>query len=170
MKSWIIALVTMLIVGFIGFSYYMYEAISAPLIERQQETLSVIETMEGLHQIQSISYYHGRRSFQVFEGKNDDDEEIYIWVEELTEEQKEEDNEPQIIMRTKAEGITQQQVRDIVHSRLDIKQIKGINLGIIGVTPIYEVIYEDQSNRQSFYYVTFEDGTYIRHYQFQKNQ
>ncbi|MCD8510701.1 MAG: DUF5590 domain-containing protein [Bacillus sp. (in: Bacteria)] len=169
MKGWIIAVLIIIVVGFISFSYYIYEAISAPMIERQQNVISLINNLEGIHEINNISHYHGRRSFQVFEGINDDDQEIYIWVEELKEEQKEENTEPQVITRLKSDGLTEQQVKDIVHGRLNINEIKSINLGIIGITPIYEVIYEDQSNRHSFYYITFEDGTYIRHYQFQKN-
>ncbi|MDQ0257437.1 uncharacterized protein YpmB [Evansella vedderi] len=169
MKAWILSIITIIIVSVAGFAAYMYMAISDPLVQRQQAASSILEGYEAVAEIQHISYYHGRRSFQVIEGKNSDGDEVYVWVEELTEEQKENEEEPQIISRLKSEGLSKQEIRDLAHSRLDIKQIKSINLGIIGSTPVYEVIYEDQLNRHSFYYVKFEDGTYIRHYQFQKN-
>ncbi|MDG5787557.1 DUF5590 domain-containing protein [Evansella sp. AB-P1] len=180
MKAWIVSTSIMIIAAIVGFSYIMLSTIAEPLNERKGIALEIAMSDSELVDLKYVDFFHGRRSFQVFEGYNNDGEEIYVWIEEIEEEQNDEQSEnlnedaeemvePQIISRLKSEGITKEEVRSISHSRLNIEKIINIRLGILGNTPIYEVVYIDNSNRYSFYYVTFENGTYVRQYQFQQS-
>ncbi|SDY88433.1 Uncharacterized protein YpmB [Evansella caseinilytica] len=190
MKRWIIAAAVMVFTAFTAFFYYMYNVISEPLGEREQEAVAIAKSETDLDEVTNVDYYHGRRSFQVIEGLDKDGEEMYVWVEELTEHETDENDEneeeeaeeeketdedeeagdanPQIITRLKSDGLTESEVSNIAYSELSIKEIISIRLGIIGNTPVYEIVYVDEEDRHSFYYITFEDGTYIRHYQFRK--
>ncbi|MFA9556186.1 DUF5590 domain-containing protein [Evansella sp. AB-rgal1] len=168
MKRWIFPFIVIILTAFIGLFYYLYMEIKEPLQSKQAHITQVALSETDLDSVKQVDFYHGRRSFQVIEGKDSNGEDMFVWIEELINEN-EGNTEPQIITRYKSEGITIGEVRSIVQSRLSITQLKSIKLGIIGNTPIYEVIYIDDANRHSFYYLTFEDGEYIRHYQFQRS-
>lgn len=167
MRAWIIAGLIIVISSFMAFFYYMYTNISEPLIARENEAIRIAKEETELVEVVDIDFYHGRRSYQVIEGTDKNGEEIYVWVEELTDEQIAENKEPRIFTKKKKEGITKDEVRQIVQNRLEIKELVSIRLGMIGETPIYEVTYVDESDRHSFYYLSFEDGSYVnRHYRF----
>ncbi|UTR09661.1 DUF5590 domain-containing protein [Evansella sp. LMS18] len=166
MKAWIITVLAVLLAVAAGFMFYLYNSVAEPLTERQQDAVELAFEETDLSEVREVTYYHGRRAYQVIDGADTSGNEVYIWVEELSEEALEAGEEQRVITRLKEEGITREEARDIAVSRLDIDQIQSINLGMIGSTPVYEITYIDQADRHSFYYMTFNDGTYIRHYQF----
>ena len=166
MKAWIIAGITIVCIVFFGFFYYMYDTISDPLSARENEAVNLAQKETNLADVDNIDFYHGSRSYQVIEGRDDHGEKVYVWVEELKEEQKEDNVSSRIVMKFKHEGITKEEVGEIIDSELAVKELMSIRLGMIGVTPIYEVTYIDEDDRHSFYYLSFADGSYInRHYQ-----
>ncbi|MBU9723911.1 MULTISPECIES: DUF5590 domain-containing protein [Bacillaceae] len=207
MKGWIIAIFILFLSIGIGISFKVYQVTSEPLVDRLEEAKELVLNHTELLDVNYVNYFHGRRSFQVFEGKDQDGNEHFVWVEELIEDEDiepgsieiddipisdttenevdvtedtdesedmeeqdhvEKEREPQIITRLKNEGLTSSDVRSIIQDRLNINELKSISLGIIGSTPVYEIIYVDNDERHSFYYMTYHDGTYIRHYQFRK--
>ncbi|SER43337.1 DUF5590 domain-containing protein [Salipaludibacillus aurantiacus] len=161
MKAWIISISAVFIIGFIAFSSYIYYVTAEPLREREEAAVQLASEHVSLSEVRDIQYYHGRRSYQVIDAVNEDGEDIYIWVEE-----DEDRDEVNIEVRLHSEGLTKEEVMEIAVSELEIQSIKSVRLGMTGSTPVYEVSYMDQVDRHSFYYLTFEDGTYIRHYQF----
>ncbi|MBU9714632.1 DUF5590 domain-containing protein [Evansella tamaricis] len=167
MKAWIIFILIVLLGLSIGSSVMLFNTASEPLIERQETAAQIALTETDLIDVVNVDYYHGRRSFQVVEGVDSNGEGMYVWIEEL-EKTDEAENEPQMITRYKSEGLTKSQVRSIINDELEIKELNSIRLGIIGSTPVYEITYVDLEDRHSFYYITFQDGSYIRHYQFRR--
>lgn len=166
MRAWIIAGIMIICILFFGLFYYIYVTTSDPLSARENEAVNIARKETNLAAVKNIDFYHGSRSYQVIEGSDDAGKGVYVWVEELKEEQKEENVTARIVMKFKHEGITKEEVREIVDSELEMKELISIRLGMIGVTPIYEVTYIDEDDRHSFYYLSFEDGSYInRHYQ-----
>lgn len=154
---------------FTAFFYYMYTNISQPLNNRENVAVSIAKEETDLMEVIDVDFYHGRRSYQVIEGIDQQGEEIYVFVEERIEEETKETekNNLHILTINKNEGITKEEVREIVQNKLEMKELISIRLGLIGETPIYEVTYVDKWDRHSFYYVSFEDGSYInRHYRF----
>jgi uncharacterized protein YpmB len=190
MKPWIISISVMIVIGIVAFSIYIYNVTLDPLTLREDQAVAIAREEVDLEEVIDVQYYHGRRSYQVIDGINSDGEEVYIWVEELKEddedkdkddldtnnneeasdneeeEEKEEERTPTIKTRLHSEGLTREEALEIARSELDIKKVNSVKLGMAGSTPVYEVSYIDTSDRHSFYYIRFEDGTYIRHYQF----
>lgn len=167
MKAWITAGIIIVLTSFFAFFYYMYTNTSEPLMVRENLAVKIAKGETDLAEVIDVDFYHGRRSYQVIEGLDRDGEEIYVWVEELTKEQMKDKQEPHIFTKYKNEGVTKEDVKEIIQKRLEMKELISIRLGVIGETPIYEVTYVDQSNRHSFYYLSFTDGSYInRHYRF----
>lgn len=161
MKAWIISISVILLVTVLALSYYLYEVTADPIRERQEQAILLAEQSVDFSQVRKVDYYHGRRSYQIIDAVDADRNDIYIWVEEKDDSEKE-----NIEVRRQSEGLTKQEVIDIVQDEITIERLKSVRLGMIGSTPVYEVKYIDDEKRHSFYYLTFEDGTYIRHYQF----
>ncbi|UTR14665.1 DUF5590 domain-containing protein [Salipaludibacillus sp. LMS25] len=188
MKAWIIAISVMVVIGIVAFSIYIYNITLDPLTLRQDQAVAIAREEVDLEEVNDVQYYHGRRSYQVIDGMNSAGDEIYIWVEELTEKDEdqrddntdnneeasdnneesedEEEWKPTIKTRLHSDGLTSEEALEIARSELDMKKVNSVKLGMAGSTPVYEVSYIDTSDRHSFYYLKFEDGTYIRHYQF----
>lgn len=179
MRAWIIAIFTIVFISAGAFFYVMYSSAMDPLQDREEEALAFAGEHITFHSVLSVNRYHGARSYQVIDALNEDDEPVYIWVEERftvvepriyddfeTEIEVEEEEEPRrIIIRRHDSGITFEEVRDHIDNELDISRLNSIRLGMIGRTPVYEVNYLSEDGRQSYYYLTFEEGRYIRHYQ-----
>lgn len=161
MKAWIISISVILLATIIALSYYLYEVTADPIRERQEEAISLARQSVDFSQVTKVDYYHGRKSYQIIDAIDSNENDIYIWVEENDEPDK-----ATIEVRRQSEGLTKEDVIDMVQDEITIEKLKSVRLGMIGSTPVYEVKYIDDEERHSFYYLTFEDGTYIRHYQF----
>ncbi|WP_416149746.1 DUF5590 domain-containing protein [Salipaludibacillus sp. HK11] len=179
MKAWIISISVILLATVIGLSYYLYEVTADPIRDRQDEAITLAGETVDFSEVREVNYYHGSKSYQIIDAVDDEGNDIYIWVEEIKEieeideseetneiEESEESEEAKIEVRLQSEGLTKQEVIEIVQDELIIERLKSVRLGMIGSTPVYEVNYIDDEDRHSFYYLTFAEGTYMRHYQF----
>ncbi|PYZ94545.1 hypothetical protein CR194_03150 [Salipaludibacillus keqinensis] len=161
MKAWIISISVIGFTVMLGLSIYLYQVIAEPIRDRQEQAVSLAGEQLDFTEVRGVEYYHGRRSYQIIDAVDEDGNDVYIWVEERDDE-----DEPNIETRLHSDGLSKQQVIDIAQQELTMERLKSVQLGMIGSTPVYEVNYIDELDRHSFYYLTFEDGTYIRHYQF----
>ncbi|MGJ9382005.1 DUF5590 domain-containing protein [Salipaludibacillus sp. CF4.18] len=170
MKAWIMSISIMIIVGFLAFGYYLYQVTTDPLEARENVAIQLAGEQVDIAEVREAEYYHGRRSYQVVDAIDSEGNELYIWVEEVNQSDEDESNEsevePTIVVRDHTEGLTKDEVTSLSQEELSMSRLKSVRLGMIGSTPVYEVNYLDDTDRHSFYYVTFEDGTYIRHYNF----
>jgi len=161
MKAWIISISVIFLATILALSYYLFEVTADPIRERQEKAVLLAEQSVDFSGVREVNYYHGRRSYQIIDAVDTDGNDIYIWVEE-----NDDPDEAIIEVRLQSEGLTKQEVIEIAQGEVTIERLKSARLGMIGSTPVYEVNYIDDEKRHSFYYLTFEDGTYIRHYQF----
>ncbi|GEL07429.1 DUF5590 domain-containing protein [Salisediminibacterium halotolerans] len=177
MRTWILAALLIFLLLSLSALYMLYASASSSLTEDSDVTEALALEHSSAAEILDMDYYHGTRAFHVFDAADDDGERLYVWVEleDSDEEERDEneadnnqesDDERFVAERYHDEGISKDALREEVQSELDILRLNGIRLGMIGETPVYEVNYIDASGRQSYYYVTFEDAAYIRHYQF----
>ncbi|UCZ54814.1 DUF5590 domain-containing protein [Bacillus shivajii] len=169
MRTWLISIGAVLLTAGIVFFYFMYSATAGPLNDRQEEIKAFALSETELTSVNDISYYHGSRSYQVFYGVDDNDEDIIVWVEEIEHKEDDENQSRRVFVRSQSDGISKDKVEQIAYDRLNVVSLINIRLGIIGNTPVYEVVYIDDADRHSFYYLTFKDGSYIRHYQFKRS-
>ena len=190
MRAWLLAILIIILISGSAMLYMLYANAKNPLHDRQQEVESIALEETDAVEIREVDYYHGTRSFQVMDAVDEEGEEMYVWVEEqeaeedieedldLTDENENEENEEEnneeenedeerlIMQRYQTDGVTKEDVAGLAQGELDMERLKSVRLGAIEETPIYEINYIDDSGRQSYYYVTFEDASYIRHYQF----
>lgn len=176
MKKWILVTLLVFAAGSIIFLFMIYSSASSPMNERQQAAQEQAEEQFDLSEIEYTNFFHGTVSYQVFDAINEDGEEIYIWMpEEIDEDdaviqsnpevEEEDAADPQPIVRLHSEGITEQEALAAAQSGADVAEVRSIRLGIIQTSPVYEVNYRDSSGRYGFYYLSFEDGEYLRRYE-----
>lgn len=179
MKGWITAVLIIVFMAGVTTLYLLFTFAKSPLEERQIEAVEFARQHTSFQEVEQIEHFHGTRSYQIIDTKNDEGEDIFIWVEERFEvdepvinedfetDIEQDDDEPRrLIIRKQSEGISKENVNAHIRENLEVDRLNSVKLGMIGRTPIYEVNYISTEGRQSYYYVTFEDGRYIRHYQF----
>ncbi|OIJ14778.1 hypothetical protein BKP37_07295 [Anaerobacillus alkalilacustris] len=135
---------------------HLYSVINKSFQLSEKEALQYIESKNlDLVDIYETSFYNGTESYQVIVGKNSRGKEIIIWVADTLDTH---------FIRKKEDGISYEQVLSFIESELSPEETISIKLGIEQSVPLYEIIYKDQSNRFSYYYISFKDGKYLKHY------
>lgn len=136
--------------------FYLYTNVSEPIQNSEDEALSYLKAnATEFTDMKQVNFYHGSESYQVFEGINEASEEVFIWVAKSL------DNH---IVKEKGAGLKIEEVILYTEEELKPKEIISIKLGIESSLPLYEIIYIDDQDRYSYYYISFKDGTYLKHY------
>jgi uncharacterized protein YpmB len=136
-------------------SIHLYANVRETIEKSESEALIYLKENAEVNDVRSVNFYHGSESYSVFEGTNEAKEAIYIWVENSL------DNH---IVKAKDSGLAFEEVLLYAKEELKPKEIISIKLGIENLIPLYEIIYKDQQDRYSYYYISFKDGTYLKHY------
>ncbi|MFC0470250.1 DUF5590 domain-containing protein [Halalkalibacter kiskunsagensis] len=155
MKNWILVIIIILFVTIAGMSVYGYQTIREPLKHNYEQAERYVLGQSLLQSVSDISYYHGTDAYYVFEGTSVDDEEVIIWVSEEFDSHQ---------MAKVNEGISVDEAVAIVKKQDEIKRIQSVKLGFERGLPIYEIVYVNNENRKGYYYVTFEDGIFMKRY------
>lgn len=166
--------------------YAVYSAAFSPLDERRASAVEAAEQEYELQEIREIDYFHGAVSYQVIDAVDASGEEVYVFVEEpLPEEESAEEHdetensgneeneteesddetERDVIILNKNDGISADEAVSIAASEADISRFVSVKAGFISDTPVYEIRYRDSEGRFGYYYVSFEDGDYLRRYE-----
>lgn len=162
MKLWLLILSTGA-AGAVLFFLFLYSSAVSPLEERKETGAELASSTEDLQEINDISYFHGSDSYQVVDAVRADGESIYILTPEASPEQKEAASEPVVLLHS--EGITPEEAEERVGNEEEIQEIHSVRLGIVENIPGYEINYSDTSGRLVYYYITFNEGEYMRSYQ-----
>lgn len=137
-------------------SLHLYTQISEPIANSKAEVLSYLKANNTeFANLKQVNFYHGTESYQVFEGTNAAAKEVFIWITKSLDNQ---------IVMGKNAGLGFAEVTQFVEQELNPKEIISIKLGIENSIPLYEIIYIDDQDRYSYYYISFKDGTYLKHY------
>jgi uncharacterized protein YpmB len=106
-------------------------------------------------EVLDVSFYNGNESYTILYGIEENKEQIVcVPIESKLE----------IITIDPSNGITAEDAIQIVQRERNPVAIKSVNLGIEQNVPIWEIIYVDENNRYSYYYVRFQDGEFIKRY------
>lgn len=154
MKKWIfLALITLGVVIWFGvhtyqnaFEYRNTQSLKA--IEKAKEEVPDFE-------VNDVTYFNGNESYTIIYGKVDEKDHIVCVPN---------NSKLDIIEVNPVKGITAQEAVGILKEKRNPKDIKAVNLGVEQNVPIWEIIYLDEQNRYSYYYVTFKDGQFIKRY------
>ncbi|MDV2683505.1 DUF5590 domain-containing protein [Alkalihalophilus lindianensis] len=155
MKKIIITILTVLCIVIAGTSAYAYHIIREPLVENYTEASNFVTSNELLQSIDSVHYYHGTTAHYVVKGLDEDGDEAIVWVK---------DDFETVNYRKASDGITYEQALSIAERALGESQIEQIRLGFTRGIPVYEVMYNDANQRKGYYYLTFDEGTFIKRY------
>ncbi|RNA69178.1 DUF5590 domain-containing protein [Alteribacter keqinensis] len=184
MKRWIIGTAIFLLSTAAVTMIWLYNNIQSAQHERFGDSIAYAMDEGLISDYGNVHYYNGRTAYHVIEGTSPDGDAVYVWVETIPESTEnyssafdEEDSEseenpasePRTFSRKQDEGISAGEARQIAEANLEMEKFKQVRLGMIGQTPVYEIVYVDTDDRYSFYYISFEDGDYIRHYQLRRS-
>ncbi len=154
MKKWLLLLfVFILITVFVAINTYQ-NAFDYQREQSNKATLVALKEEPNL-EISDVTFYNGNSSYTIIYGKINNKEQI-VCVPTNDKEQ--------VIVVNPEKGITADEAINLLQKEQNPLEIKSVNLGIEQNIPIWEIVYLNQKNRYSYYYVTFKDGEFIKRY------
>lgn len=158
MKRWgIIFLIFLCIVSWQTVS--VYRAAMAPkqtLIEMAKQRAA---QKVAFANIDAVDTYYGEKAYVVLEGTDKKGTKKIVWVPVKG---------GHIVVKRAKSGITKQEAIAKLTAERQPKEIISAKLGMEKGVPLWELTYIEQDNRYSFYYLSFEDGTFLKRYSFQQ--
>ncbi|WP_078428471.1 DUF5590 domain-containing protein [Alkalihalobacterium alkalinitrilicum] len=160
MKKWVITIVCLLLLTTTGLSVYFYKMMRSPIDEHEQLAVQRVLNDTDVETVEGVSFYHGTESYIVIQGLNTEDKPVIAWVGNEDE---------RIIVKNADDGLSKEEVMQFAIRELAPKKLISTRLGMENRLPIYEITYIDENDRYSFYYITFEDGTFVKRYSLKKD-
>ncbi|KMK76406.1 DUF5590 domain-containing protein [Alkalihalobacillus pseudalcaliphilus] len=155
MKKWfVIGMAAVLILSAVCFIYF-YNEIRKPLVSGYEQALAFAHEEQLITEVEDIDYYHGTDTYFVLTGLDEDGDPAYAWIK---------DDYESYHVEKREDGISVDAALSIVEADYGTKEIIEARLGFERNVPAYEVLFIDDEDRQSYYYVTFDDGTFMKRY------
>ncbi len=158
MKKWGIVFFVLLCI-IIWQTVNVYYAAMEPKQSLQAKAMKRAAHKVSFTHIDDIYTYYGEKTYVVFVGENRKGKKYIVWVPE---------KKGRVIVKRADRGITKQEAIEKLKAERNPKEIISAKLGMEKGVPLWELTYIDQDNRYSFYYVSFEDGTFLKRYSFQQ--
>ncbi|MFZ3588691.1 PepSY domain-containing protein [Bacillus sp. DJP31] len=154
MKKWIFLLIVIVLLTIlVGINTYK-NAFDYQREQTKKATLVAMKTEPDL-EISEVAFYNGTSSYTIIYGEiNHNKRIVCVPTNELEK----------VIVVNPDKGISKEEALKQLQQEQNPLEIKSVNLGIEQNIPIWEIVYLDQNNRYSYYYVTFKDGQFIKRY------
>ncbi len=110
----------------------------------------------NLSAISQINTFSADKKYHVITGENANDEPVYAWISNVHKDR-------EIIVEKQSSGITKEEALERVYQEHNPSEIISVQLGMDEGVPIWEVKYQDESDRYTFDFVNFYDGEIIKH-------
>jgi len=148
---WIISSVAalVLLIGIISFSW-IYQIAMGQKEEGHEAAIERAKKQASLAQVEQVDTFVGKEKQFIVEGKNKQNEAIYVWVPASKKEK--------VIAKKAKEGITSNQAVQAVQKENTISKLKNVQLAREGDVLLWEVTYLNENNQYSFSYVDFTTG------------
>ncbi|MGE7658703.1 cell wall elongation/penicillin-binding protein regulator TseB [Bacillus altitudinis] len=148
---WIISSVAalVLLIGIISFSW-IYQMAMGQKEEGHESAIERAKKQASLAQVEQVDTFVGKEKQFIVEGKNKQNEAIYVWVPASKKEK--------VIAKKAKEGITSNQAVQAVQQENTISKLKNVQLAREGDVLLWEVTYLNENNQYSFSYVDFTTG------------
>ncbi|WMT27462.1 cell wall elongation/penicillin-binding protein regulator TseB [Bacillus aerius] len=148
---WIISSVAafVLLIGIISFSW-IYQIAMGQKEEGHEAAIERAKKQASLAQVEQVDTFVGKEKQFIVEGKNKQNEAIYVWVPASKKEK--------VIAKKAKEGITSNQAVQAVQKENTISKLKDVQLAREGDVLLWEVTYLNENNQYSFSYVDFTTG------------
>jgi len=155
MKKWILFVFIIVIsVIWIGFDTYKYA--NEYHQQRSEQARMRAKEIESSLAVTEITFYNGNQPYTIIYGEDADQKEMIICVPASADHE--------VLVLDPSKGITAEQAVSILKEDRQPVSIKSVNLGVEQNIPIWEIIYINQQNRYTYYYLTFKDGEFIKRY------
>ncbi|KKK10016.1 MULTISPECIES: cell wall elongation/penicillin-binding protein regulator TseB [Bacillus] len=148
---WIISSVAalVLLIGIISFSW-IYQIAMGQKEEGHEAAIERAKKQASIEQVEQVDTFVGKEKQFIVEGKNKQNEAIYVWVPASKKEK--------VIAKKAKEGITSNQAVQAVQKENTISKLKNVQLAREGDVLLWEVTYLNENNQYSFSYVDFTTG------------
>lgn len=152
MKKWIWAVIIALFAFIIWQGWTLYDGIMTSHAETKNQAATKAKKQYDLNKVLKVSEYHGSHAYHVVKAikKN---KKVFIWIP---------DGKGKSFVKAADKGWSKHKVKKYVKKKLQPKQIIDIHLGVEDEIPLWEVIYKDENNRYTFYYLRFKDGVWYK--------
>ncbi|NQD50748.1 DUF5590 domain-containing protein [Bacillus altitudinis] len=148
---WIISSIAalVLLIGIISFSW-IYQIAMGQKEEGHEAAIERAKKQASIEQVEQVDTFVGKEKQFIVEGKNKQNEAIYVWVPASKKEK--------VIAKKAKEGITSPQAVQAVQKENTISKLKNVQLAREGDVLLWEVTYLNENDQYSFSYVDFTTG------------
>jgi uncharacterized protein YpmB len=165
MKKWLFFTFVLFFSFLLWQAFVYFENAMEPKNVLGDKAEAIIKRTYNVEEIQHIESYAGlSKPYQVAEVTTKSNKKVYIWVSI-------EDNETYIININ--EGVKKEEALEKVKEKEDPKKIIRVTPGLEGNknnrSPVWEVVFIDQKDRYTFYYLDFRTGEYLQSYRLNKD-
>ncbi|WP_026700922.1 PepSY domain-containing protein [Salibacterium aidingense] len=157
MQRWILGAGLALLL-LVGLFVILYAAVRTPLadqLEAAEQTVMSEKDMEAVH---NTYYYFGNEPVYTVNAERSDGSREWFFLQD----------ESIIDHLPYDESITPEEAEKIVMEQFDRNSIRSVKPGMQDGEPLYEVTFEVDNTLQ-YYYLSMEDGNFIKRYSLQKS-
>ncbi len=148
MKKWIWIIIVVFLIG-LGVSINTYVQAMKPVKSAREIAETIAKKETEMKKMDSFQLYNGKESYYILEGKNDNNEDIIVWINE--------DNH-QVTQRTKKDGLTKQEALNILLSKQSPEKINAVRLGMYDGLPVWEIYSHTDKDSLNYHWIDFETG------------
>ena len=156
MKKWILLSILMIVI-ITGILINVYLNATEPVKAAERKAVEIASEEANLTDFSNFSLYSGEETYYVMKGKNSEQEEVYVWINEKNRE---------ILTRNVKNGITKEEALNKLYEEKNPRQIIEVRLGMARIhktdRPAWEIYYRNNSDTINYYYVDFDTGEKLR--------
>jgi len=172
MKKWLYIIPLLIIIIIWQAAQIYFDSMSYQKREEEKAIPYAKEHVKELLSITDVEYYHGKMAYTIVYGIADDNKEIIIWVPDS--------KDGRLITKKASEGWSKEKVKKyvianenplkLIDIRLGAEVIKDNRTNETETTPLWEVTYIDQEKRYTYYFMKFDDGSFVKRYSLKKER
>ena len=155
-KKWILISILMLIVV-LGILVNVYKNATEPVKTAEEKAVKIAAKETSLTDFKNFELYSGEETYYVMTGKNEKEEEVYIWISEKNQE---------VLTRNSKNGITKKEALNKLYEEKKPTEIIEVRLGMARIQktdrPAWEIFYRNENDTINYYYVDFDTGEKLR--------
>lgn len=157
MKRWVFwgvaAAIALVIIGL----FVLYSIARSGITEDLQQAEEIMKSHEEVESVQDVHYYNGNEAVYTGEAVNTSGVPVWVFVKE---------GEVVNTLR-KDNSLTFEEATKQMKEKFSLQTLRSVKPGIEQGDMIYEVTF-DKDGRLHFYYMSMEDGTFIKRYSVKK--
>ncbi|MCB5238704.1 DUF5590 domain-containing protein [Niallia circulans] len=148
MKKWIWIIIVVFLIG-LAVSINTYFKAMKPVKSAREMAEEIAKNETDLKNMDSFQLYNGKESYYILEGKNDDNEDIIVWINEKTH---------QVTEKRKKDGLTKQEALNILLSKQTPEKVNAVRLGMYDGLPVWEIFSHTDKDSINYHWIDFETG------------